>query len=435
MNSIINPSKKKVKEFFHCVWSFRLKQKLIFLGFTRRGVETFQIVQFLIIGFWFNASSILAMPQLVQGIIPIIPLACVYLFLKDKRFQLKKLLTTYAKDRWTKAEDLIIVDHTLASSEGKTMDGVSYHWDHTKGRYVLGHCIVALYHLGKIRRGFINFTLSVTKRRPKGIRGRLRKEIQYLRDTPKWKLALCMLKEVKEAGNRAGTCVFDCWYCCLEFVKGLRSLGFHFVGRLSFHPKRKLLVDGCEMTAGEFFDSLTSFKRLAGESCLFYQKIISWPGFGKVKVVAVKFLKDGQKTYQRALLVTDLYDLSAGQIIKIYKKRSKIEQAFKDVKGCFALERFHLTSLRGIQNYIALSMLAYNMGRLVWKLTYEQDAIPTIVAQFRTACLFHFAINFSMKLLEKLKRDLETILLPENRIIYEAIVKQMEIVFLQVAIE
>ncbi len=156
-------------------------------------------------------------------------------------------------------------------------------------------------------------------------------------------------------------------------------------------------------------------------------------------------LSDGQKTYQKALLVTDRLDLSARQIIKIYKKRSKIEQAFKDVKGCFALERFHLTSLRGaivpkpsaqgIQNYIALSMLAYNMGRLVWKLTYEQDAIPTIVARFRTACLLHFAINFSMRVLERLKTDLESILLPGNLLSYEAILKQMEILFSEIAIE
>jgi len=69
-----------------------------------------------------------------------------------------------------------------------------------------------------------------------------------------------------------------------------------------------------------------------------------------------------------------------------YKKRSKIEQAFKDVKQCFALERFHLTSLQ-------------------------------------------------MKLLERLSGDLESILLPENRIIYEAILAQIEIIFLQVAIE
>jgi len=353
---------------------------------------------------------------------------------KDSRFPLKELLPTYAKEIWTRVEDLIILDDTLAESEGKSMDGISYHWDHAKKRYVLGHCIVALYHLGKIRRGFINFSLSISERRPKGKRGRLRKGIEYLRDTPKWKLALSMLDEVKSTGNKAQTCVFDCWYCCLEFVKGLRSRGFHFVGRLSFHPKRMLLIDGKKMTASQYFDSLKSFKRLTGESCLFYQKIITWPGFGRVKLVAVKLLSDGQKTYQKALIVTDNLDWTARKIIKTYKKRSKIEQAFKDVKQCFALERFHLTSLQGIQNYIALSMLAYNMGRLVWKLTGEQDAIPTIVAHWRTACLFHFAINFSLKILEKLKTELQAIL-AENQRILEIILKQMDIIFLQIARE
>jgi len=80
-------------------------------------------------------------------------------------------------------------------------------------------------------------------------------------------------------------------------------------------------------------------------------------------------------------------------------------------------------------------MLAYNMGRLVWKLTGEADAIPTIVVEFRAARLFHACINFSMKVLEKLKADLEAILLPENRIIYEAIIKKMEIILSEVAIE
>jgi len=134
MNSIVNPSKEKVKQFFHCVWAFRLKQKLTFLGFSRRGIESFQIVQFLIVGFWFNASSINAMPELVLGVIPTIPLACVYLFLKDERFEMRKLLTTYANDIWTRPSDCIIIDDTSAESTGKTMPAISYHWDHAKGR-------------------------------------------------------------------------------------------------------------------------------------------------------------------------------------------------------------------------------------------------------------------------------------------------------------
>ncbi len=388
-----------VKLFFQARHAFRIPQRLS--GMTRRGASSPEIVTFVLCGLFMGASSIAQMPGLVGGMVTMVSTSCVYLWLKDPRFDARKLL----RGPFRNGGDITIIDDTYSLCEGIHMDGVSIQRDPNTGLRSLGHAVVALYQMAEGRCGFVDFALSISSKRPKGVGpGRLPKPIQEAKDKKKWELALELLKRSKVTG----ICVFDSFYCCLGFLLGLRKLHLGFVSRLAFHWRRRLLVDGVPMTAREFFDSRKSFKRDPKTGVLFCQKVVIWPSLGEVKLVCVKFFTEGKKKVSEAILVTDQLDWFASRVIATYLMRPTIEQAFKELKQLFMLQSYHLRSWQGILNYMGLSMLAYNMA--TWMRSRCGFAIPTLVTLFRRYAVAQQAHQLAQAHIQELLAEIEATL-------------------------
>ena len=396
-----------VKLFFQARHAFRIPQRLS--GMSRRGVSSPEIVTFILCGLFMGASSIAQMPGLVGGMVTMVSTSCVYLWLKDPRFDARKLL----RGPFRNGGDINIIDDTYSLCEGIHMDGVSIQRDPNTGLRSLGHAVVALYQMAEGRCGFVDFALSVSSKRPKGVGpGRLPKPIQEAKDKKKWELALELLKRSKVTG----ICVFDSFYCCLGFLLGLRKLHLGFVSRLAFHWRRRLLVDGVPITAREFFNSRKSFKRDPKTGVLFCQKIVIWPSLGEVKLVCVKFFTEGKKKVSEAILVTDQLDWFASKVIATYLMRPTIEQAFKELKQLFMLQSYHLRSWQGILNYMGLSMLAYNMA--AWMRDRTGFAIPTLVTLFRRYAVAQQAHQLAQAHIQELLVEIEATL-DKQTITYE----------------
>jgi hypothetical protein len=268
---------------------------------------------------------------------------------------------------------------------------------------------VALYQWTKGRCGFVDFAISVSSKRPKGVGpGRLPKPIQEAKDKKKWELAL----ELLERSKVTGICVFDSFYCCLGFLLGLGNLHLGFVGRVAFHWRRRFLVDGVPMTAREFFDSRKSFKRDPKTGVLFCQKTVIWPGLGEVKLICVKFFREGKRRASNAILVTDQLDWFASKVIATYLMRPTIEQAFKELKQCFMLQSYHLRSWQGIINYMGLSMLAYNMA--AWMRSRCGFPIPTLVTMFRRYAVIQQAHQLAQAHIQELSVEIEATLVKDT---------------------
>jgi hypothetical protein len=387
-----------VKLFFQARHALRIPQRLALSGMTRRGVSSPEIVTFVICALFMGASSIAQMPGLVGGMVAMVSTSCIYLWLKDPRFDARKLLRMPFRN----GGDINIIDDTYSLCEGIHMDGVSIQRDPNTGLRSLGHAVVALYQLTKGRCGFVDFALSVSNKRPKGVGpGRLPKPIQEAKNKKKWELAL----ELLERSEVTGICVFDSFYCCLSFLLGLRKLHLGFVSRLAFHWRRRLLVDGVPMTAREFFHSRKSFKRDPKTGVLFCQKIVVWPGLGEVKLICVKFFREGKKKVSEAILVTDQLDWFASRVIATYLMRPTIEQAFKELKQLFMLQSYHLRSWQGVLNYMGLSMLAYNMA--TWMRSRCGFAIPTLVTLFRRYAVAQQAHQLAQAHIQELLAEIE----------------------------
>ena len=188
------------------------------------------------------------------------------------------------------------------------------------------------------------------------------------------------------------------------------------MGRVAFHWRRRFLIDGVPMTAREFFDSRKSFKRDPKTGVLFCQKIVIWPGLGEVKLVCVKFFREGKKRVSEAILVTDQLDWFASRVIATYLMRPTIEQAFKELKQLFMLPSYHLRSWQGILNYIGLSMLAYNMA--AWMRSRCGFAIPTLVTLFRRYAVVQQAHLLAQAHIDELSAEIEKTL-TEQPMVYE----------------
>jgi hypothetical protein len=398
-----------VKLFFQARHAFRIPQRLFLGQMSRRGVKSCDIVTFVLLALLFGAPSIAQMPYFVAGLLPIVSTACIYLWLSDSRLDVRKLL------RWpfAKAEGINIIDDTYCLCEGLHIDGVSIQRNPSTGLRSLGHAVVALYQWTKSGCGFVDFALSVGNKRPKGVGpGRLPKPIQEAKDKKKWELAL----ELLERSKVNGICIFDSFYCCLGFLLGLAKLQLGFVGRLAFHWRRRFLVDGVSMTANEFFSSQKSFKRDTKTGVLFYQKTVIWPKLGEVKLICLRYIREGKKTVTKAILVTNQLDWPASKIIATYLMRPTIEQAFKELKQVFMLQSYHIRNWQGIGNYLGLCMLAYNMA--AWMQKRCGVAIPTLVTLFRHYAVAQQAQQLAQDHIEALSLELEANLV-EQPMVYQ----------------
>jgi hypothetical protein len=81
-----------VKLFSQARHAFRIPQRLTLSGMTRRGVASPEIVTFALYALFMGASSIAQMPGLIGGMVTMVSTSCIYLWLKDPRFDSRKLL-------------------------------------------------------------------------------------------------------------------------------------------------------------------------------------------------------------------------------------------------------------------------------------------------------------------------------------------------------
>jgi hypothetical protein len=154
-----------VKLFSQAHHAFRIPQRLTLSGMTRRGVTSPEIVTFVLCALFMGASSIAQMSSLVGGMVTMVSTSCIYLWLKDPRFDSRRLL----RMPFLNCEGINFIDDTYCLCEGIHIDGVSIQRDPNTGLKSLGHAVVALYQWTKGRCGFVDFALSVSSKRPKGV--------------------------------------------------------------------------------------------------------------------------------------------------------------------------------------------------------------------------------------------------------------------------
>ncbi len=243
----------------------------------------------------------------------------------------------------------LIIDDTLFEKTGKTIEAISYVWDHVVNKSVLGFKALFLGYYDGENFIPINFSLhnelGKKKAKPFGLNKRqLKKRTKVIRslESPgheriaetrvsKISTAIKMIKDTIKRGIVAKYVLADSWFICEEFMREILSIKKHKINVVGLWTliKHKLKYNGKEYTSKQLKillerkNSIRSKKIRAN----YFEVIIEYKEM-KLKLFYIRY-HGGNKW--NVLVSTDL-SLSFNKAIEIYNIRWTIEVFFKEAK-------------------------------------------------------------------------------------------------------
>jgi hypothetical protein len=275
-----------------------------------------------------------------------------------------------------------VIDDTITPKRGRNIENVSFIYDHTLGRSVLGYCIVTLgLFTGK---SFypLDFAYRFGKKRhpksagerigdPRSVSGKMSHEAKHL---GKIDLALQMIQRAYDHGIRAGYVLFDSWYGWPSFIHSIRKIDerLHVICRLK---DSKVLYEykGKKYSLSGLYGKIRhSFSKDSRTGLLLRRVTVKLPGSDKESVIvfAKGYHEPEQETASGkkkdpdpkwvAFLSTNT-PLHSSSIIKKYTKRWTIEACFKESKQMLGLGKDQSNSFHAQVMSTTLSFLRYNL--------------------------------------------------------------------------
>ncbi len=278
-------------------------------------------------------------------------------------------------------ERYFVIDDTVIQKIGKMIENVSYIYDHTRGRSVVGFCIVVL---GLFTaNGFypLDFAYRFGKKRPeksleaignpRSISGQRSYEAKHF---TKLELALMMIQNAVNRGIVPGYVLFDSWYAWPVLIHGIRGIGksIHVICRLkdsNVHYEYK----GKRYTLSELYQRVNdTLKKDLRTGLLVKRVMVKLPesdeeavivfskGYREPEVDDTKGKKKEKEPKWAAFLCTNT-SLHASTIIKKYVKRWPIEVCFKECKQYFELGKDQSNDFDSQVFSTTASFLRYNL--------------------------------------------------------------------------
>ena len=297
----------------------------------------------------------------------------VYLF--AKRF---KKLTERHTGATVESPKCLIIDDTVITKRGKTIEFIGKVFDHVIRRQVLGFKLLLLafwdgsslipldfsYHSEKGKNKKYPFGLlkrqlkkRFTKKRSKKTAGNKRAQ-EVLVD--KVTTAIKLLKRAVKHGFIPDYILTDTWFSCEKMIQTTRRLKagiIHFLGMVKM-DKRLYQYQGQKSNAKVLKKQLKSkMKRAKKLNAYYIEVIVNYSDIGSVKLFFSRFSK---RSKWRLLLTTDL-DLTFQQVVKIYNNRWTIEVLFKECKQLLNLGKCQSNDFDAQIADATISLIVYMM--------------------------------------------------------------------------
>jgi len=247
----------------------------------------------------------------------------------------------------------LIIDDTATVKHGPHMEGIGRHY--CDGRVRWGHCKVTLFVVcGEVKAPW-DFRVYVPEKAA---------EAQGLCFATKLDLARQMLASFPDLPERGVCVLFDSFYLSKALLKYVcLERRWDLVARMESHRKayyRGRKMAGSEMAASrapKWWGPLGGEESLEGGAL----KVRLWHG---IRGQVVMTRRDGEGLEAVHYLVTNRRDLSASQVVGLYRQRWYIETYHRDAKQLLGLAHYQMRRLRGLRRHWMLVDLAYTVLRL-----------------------------------------------------------------------
>jgi hypothetical protein len=272
-------------------------------------------------------------------------------------------------------EKTLILDDTIEKKTGRAMELVSYHFDHTTQRSVLGYqCVQLGYHDGKqffpLDAGF-----HVSKSRPndavksmdKRSTGWKRRQEAFRKKTA---VARDMLQRAWSQGIDASFVLFDSWYAHDSLIAEILDIGYGVICRLKSNRVR-YAYEGHPATLKQLWQGVAK-KKARSIHGFPYKGVCLTATLPKAKEVSILFVSDGKKQWN-AFLCTDT-TVGPSEILAYYARRWAIELFFKDGKQMLALGKEQSATFDAVVASYNLVMIRYLL--LVFILRKYHRTVP-----------------------------------------------------------
>jgi hypothetical protein len=279
-----------------------------------------------------------------------------------------------------KEDNYFIIDDTVLPKRGKLMENVSYIYDHSIGRSVLGFCVVSLGLFTGTGYYPLDFSYWVSNRRhekspivnsgdSRSISGQMSHEAMHY---TKLDLALRMIERAVSHGLQAGYVLFDSWYAWPSFIQSIRNIKkeLHVICRLK---DSKVLYEykGKKYRLSALYQKVKKELRKSLRTGLLLKRvkvtmsggsepiiIVFVKGYNEPEESAVKGKKKQKEAKWVAFLSTDIR-LQAPTIIKKYTKRWACEVFFKESKQLLSLGKDASNSFQSQVCATTISFIRY----------------------------------------------------------------------------
>ena len=275
-------------------------------------------------------------------------------------------------------QQFFVVDETTVEVKGKLIEMVSYVYDQTLGKSVLGFQKLVLgifdgYHFIPIGQRICtskrkpNAQSKATKYHkvakaeriaPKSPGAMERKDLQQ----SKLDKALSLLKEAQAKGFEAKTLLVDSWFCFNSFIITVaEQLKLDVICQLKNLPRtNKYIYKDKTYSLKTLFGAIAEPKLRMVKKYQFQQAVltVSLPKTNvKLKIV---FVQNPEQDKWHAFAATDIR-LSAKVILETYAKRWSIEVFFRNCKQYLNLGKEQMSNLDSIIASDALVMMRYSI--------------------------------------------------------------------------
>ena len=254
---------------------------------------------------------------------------------------------------------VLVLDDTIIEKSGKSMDGVGFLYDHSKGKSVRCHDIVStFYHDGEVHVP-LYFTPYVKEEHATQLDIWFKTKIQLALDLIR-KSLMQITPEVV---------VFDAWYMSREI---LDFLSYRCLVWVSQAKSNRLIQveDDTWMQVNAFAkglskQSFTRIDKVVGEQRFkwIYETTMVMKHVGLVKLVILRQRKNS-KTY--TFLVSNNTELGGLQVLESYKKRWAIEVFYRDCKQHLGMGEYQARKLDAVVIHLHLVFLAYTLLKNAW---------------------------------------------------------------------